>query len=155
MICTSGGQNDAGLFEVNLRDERWLPFEGQGAISTWTLTLDPRDNTFDVSTITDIILHLRYTAAPGSTRNRTRRHHAACDEPLRILVSVGNAFSDAYYAFFNPTDTTTTTPPPPTLTLTLTPAIFPFSNLGTPTVNDVVLYIACATAVDAGNIRRT
>ena len=29
----------AGMFETNLRDERFLPFEGAGAISSWTLTL--------------------------------------------------------------------------------------------------------------------
>jgi hypothetical protein len=53
VIATSSGQNDGGLFEVNLRDERWLPFEGQGAVSTWNLTLDPRDNDFDLSTVAD------------------------------------------------------------------------------------------------------
>src|ERR1051326_8666683 len=34
-VVTSSGQNDAGLFEVNLRDARNLPFEYAGAISTW------------------------------------------------------------------------------------------------------------------------
>src|SRR5206468_47042 len=29
-IVTSSGQNDSGLFETNLRDERYLPFEGAG-----------------------------------------------------------------------------------------------------------------------------
>jgi len=52
--------SDSGLFEVNLRDERWLPFEGQGAVSAWSLTLDPRDNNFDLSSVTDVVLHIRY-----------------------------------------------------------------------------------------------
>jgi hypothetical protein len=60
-IVTSGGSNDNGMFETNLRDERFLPFEGAGAISTWTLSL-PQIRTFDYSTITDVILHVRYTA---------------------------------------------------------------------------------------------
>src|SRR5205085_11299555 len=64
-IATSSGQNDSGLFETNLRDERWLPFEGQGAVSAWTLELDPESNNFDLSTITDVILHVRYTARAG------------------------------------------------------------------------------------------
>src|SRR5205085_719318 len=34
-IATSTAQSDAGLFELNLHDERYLPFEGQGAISEW------------------------------------------------------------------------------------------------------------------------
>ena len=39
VIVTSGGSNDSGMFETNLRDERFLPFEGAGAISTWNLSL--------------------------------------------------------------------------------------------------------------------
>jgi len=42
VIITSSGTNDSGMFETNLRDERFLPFEGAGAISTWTLTLPPK-----------------------------------------------------------------------------------------------------------------
>lgn len=38
-IATSGGQNDSGLFELNFRDERYLPFEGAGAISRWRIEL--------------------------------------------------------------------------------------------------------------------
>jgi hypothetical protein len=41
-IVTSGASNDSGLFETNLRDERFLPFEGAGAVSTWQLDL-PKD----------------------------------------------------------------------------------------------------------------
>jgi hypothetical protein len=32
-ITTSSAQNDSGLFELNFRDEWYLPFEGAGAIS--------------------------------------------------------------------------------------------------------------------------
>ncbi|MGE3141673.1 MAG: insecticidal toxin protein, partial [Thermoleophilia bacterium] len=68
-IVTSSAQNDSGLFEPNLRDDRYLPFEGSGAIAEWQLTLpgtgrtDPRQ--FDYGTISDVILHLRYTAREG------------------------------------------------------------------------------------------
>ena len=34
-IATSSGQNDAGVFEFGFRDERYMPFEGAGATSTW------------------------------------------------------------------------------------------------------------------------
>jgi hypothetical protein len=50
------------MFETNLRDERFLPFEGAGAISTWTLTLPPQLRPFDYMTISDVFLHIRYTA---------------------------------------------------------------------------------------------
>lgn len=62
VIVTSGAANDSGMFETNLRDERFLPFEGGGAISTWQLTLPSAIRAFDYSTISDVILHVRYTA---------------------------------------------------------------------------------------------
>ena len=64
------GQNDSGLFETNLRDERYLPFEGAGAISQWRLRLPTTFPAFDHDTITDVILHLRYTARDGRERLR-------------------------------------------------------------------------------------
>jgi hypothetical protein len=67
-IVTSSGQNDAGLFEPNLRDERYLPFEGAGAISEWRLELPKEFRQFDYDTISDVVLHLRYTAREGGGR---------------------------------------------------------------------------------------
>jgi hypothetical protein len=69
-IVTSSGQNDNGLFETNLRDERYLPFEGSGVISEWQLELpaNPSKNDpcqFDYETISEVILHLHYTAREG------------------------------------------------------------------------------------------
>jgi hypothetical protein len=61
-IVTSSGTADSGMFETNLRDERFLPFEGAGAISTWNLSLPAELATFDYTTISDVILHIRYTA---------------------------------------------------------------------------------------------
>ncbi|HEY5813978.1 MAG TPA: hypothetical protein VIT23_15155, partial [Terrimicrobiaceae bacterium] len=69
-IVTSSAQSDTGLFETNLRDERYLPFENSGTISQWQLELpanpskdDPMQ--FDYDTISDVILHIRYTAREG------------------------------------------------------------------------------------------
>lgn len=64
-IATSHGQNDTGLFELNFRDERYLPFEGAGAVSRWHLELPRERNAFDLNTITDVILRLHYTARDG------------------------------------------------------------------------------------------
>jgi Tc toxin complex TcA C-terminal TcB-binding domain len=41
VIVTSSGTADSGMFETNLKDERFLPFEGHGAISAWKLSLPP------------------------------------------------------------------------------------------------------------------
>jgi hypothetical protein len=69
-IVTSSAQNDSGLFETNLRDERYLPFENSGVISEWQLQLPANPSKgepcqFDYETIADVIFQIRYTAREG------------------------------------------------------------------------------------------
>ncbi len=64
-IATSSCQNDSGLFELNFRDERYLPFEGAGVISEWQLELPKELRQFDYNTISDVVIHMRYTAREG------------------------------------------------------------------------------------------
>jgi hypothetical protein len=64
-IATSSAQNDNGLFEFNFHDERYLPFEGSGAVSLWRVDLPKEFRAFDYDTITDVLLHVRYTARQG------------------------------------------------------------------------------------------
>jgi hypothetical protein len=61
-VVTGGASSDSGMFETNLRDERFLPFEGCGAIGTWRLELLRMYRQFDYGTISDVVLTLRYTA---------------------------------------------------------------------------------------------
>ncbi len=65
-IATSHAQNDSGMFELSFNDERFLPFEGAGAVSQWTIDLPVEHNQFDFNTISDVVLHVRYSAEPGS-----------------------------------------------------------------------------------------
>ncbi len=67
-IAVSTGQNDSGVFDLNFRDERYIPFEGAGAISRWRLELPDQFRQFDYDTITDVIMHLRYTAVEGGDK---------------------------------------------------------------------------------------
>ena len=39
-----------------------MPFEGAGAISSWQLSLPRSFRQFNYSTITDVIIHISYTA---------------------------------------------------------------------------------------------
>ncbi len=66
-IAASSSQNDSGVFELNFRDERYLPFEGAGAISSWRLELPGEVRQFDYNTISDVVLHLKYTAREGGS----------------------------------------------------------------------------------------
>jgi hypothetical protein len=69
-VALSSGLNDGGMFELNFGDRRYLPFERTGAVSNWRLSMPPQTNPFDFTTITDIILTLRYTALDGGAKFR-------------------------------------------------------------------------------------
>src|SRR6185369_908410 len=75
-IVTSTGQDDSGVFELDFRDDRYLPFEGAGVISSWRLELPANFRQFDYDTISDAVLHIRYTARDGG-------------EPLKNAVTAG------------------------------------------------------------------
>jgi hypothetical protein len=64
-IATSSGMKDDGLFELKFDDQRYLPFEGAGAISSWHLGLNSNVPQFDLDSISDVIIHVRYTAREG------------------------------------------------------------------------------------------
>ncbi len=53
-IVTSSAQSDSGLFETNLRDDKYLPFEGAGAISKWRIELPNGIPQFDFETISTL-----------------------------------------------------------------------------------------------------
>jgi hypothetical protein len=120
-IVTSSGRDDSGLFETNLRDERYLPFEGAGAISRWRIEL-PRPNAtssvepyalplFDYRTISELVLHLRYTARDGGQAFREAVNGGSgslADSGLvwNVGFSVKNVFSDEWFRFLNAGTTT-------------------------------------------------
>src|SRR6266567_8595574 len=104
-IATSSGQNDSGLFELNFRDERYLPFEYRGVVSRWRIELPQENNYFDLDTLTDAVLHLNYTARDGGA---ALREAAARDARGRLpgdglrLFDVRHDFPDAWPALRRP-----------------------------------------------------
>jgi hypothetical protein len=64
-VATSRPGPDAGLFELRFDDERYLPFEGAGAISTWRIELRQSDNAVDLGELGDLVLTLSYSARAG------------------------------------------------------------------------------------------
>lgn len=101
-IATSGGQNDSGLFELNFRDERYLPFEFLGAVSRWRIELPLENNAFDFDTLSDVVLNLNYTAREGGAMlRRAASESAECR--LRggrwSFFDVRHEFPDAWQLF--------------------------------------------------------
>ncbi len=67
-IALSDGVDDDGLFTFSFHDDRYLPFEGTGAISRWTLEFtadDPEERRRVGERVTDMIVGVHYTAMAG------------------------------------------------------------------------------------------
>jgi hypothetical protein len=146
-ITTSSGQNDSGLFALNFNDERYLPFEGAGVISTWRLSVPQETNAFDFETISDVIFNLKYTARDGGESLRAIARAAAvlppgsapgatadggAQSPLPRQTTLARAFSlrhefpSDWYNFLHPPDSV----PDQTMAINLTQDRFPFRYRG-------------------------
>lgn len=109
-ISLSSGRDDGGVFELSLQDDRYLPFEGLGAISDWKLQLPEKLRLFNYRTISDVILTVRHTAKRGgelfATQVSSKIAQAldALKTPGRTngtfqLASVRHDFPDVWYRF--------------------------------------------------------
>lgn len=139
-VVTSTGQNDGGLFDTNLRDERYLPFEGAGVVSLWKIELPPDTNAFDTSTLTDVVVHLRYTARDGGEAMKSLARQAlklaytappqapqTLSPPVATRLFIASQdFSDEFYRFLNPDPSQTGQ----SFTLDLSDPRFPFHAPG-------------------------
>jgi len=106
-IATSTAQNDAGVFQLNFRDDRYMPFEGAGAISSWKLSLPKRFRQFDYSTINDVIVHISYTAEYDELfRDKVEEQNDAIEgtlinifknKPLSRAISLRQEFSTDFH----------------------------------------------------------
>lgn len=144
-VATSSAQNDSGLFEVNFHDERYLPFEGAGVISTWHILLPKDANAFDFESISDVILNLKYTARDGGAMLRDVARAAAVipapttqPAPGTVPVefpgqpnlvryfSLKHEFPTDWYRFLHPVDQATSQ----TMVIALTIERFPYIYRG-------------------------
>lgn len=121
-IATSAANADGGVFELSFRDERFLPFEGAGAVSVWKLELPDQFRSFDYDTIPDVILHMQYTATEDrdasptglqarvtgeltSTLNDWIGAIASSATPLARAFSMKEEFSTQLHRFLHPSGT--------------------------------------------------
>jgi hypothetical protein len=133
---------DYGLFETTLHyiitDDRYLPFELAGAISSWQIELSQAANTFDFQTVSDVVVQINYTARNGGSQLAIAATHAlpAPPPPQVALFRSSIDFASQWGPFITPTGAA------PTLTWALTPAIFPFTpKAGTITITQAMLFL--------------
>ncbi len=128
IIVTSSGANDSGMFETNLRDDRFLPFEGAGAIGTWNLSLPNQIRVFDYSTISDVILHIHYTAREAgdplgsqATKELAQMLDTAGQSGQTLMFCLRYDFPTEWSAFINGTGA---------FQVTLEKSFFPYTGTG-------------------------
>ncbi|MCG8475658.1 MAG: neuraminidase-like domain-containing protein [Cytophagales bacterium] len=104
-IATSHAQTDPGLFELNFRDDRYLPFEGAGVISDWKISLPLENNAFDFNSISDVILHFNYTARDGGSTLAVpalEELQSLIPESSVKLLSLKHDFPNSWHQLFYP-----------------------------------------------------
>jgi len=101
-ISASSAQNDAGMFEFNFRDERYLPFEGAGAInSEWQLDLPSKIRSFDYDSISDVLITMNYTALDGDRASaETDIVNTLSANELSRIVSLKYEFPNSWHQLF-------------------------------------------------------
>lgn len=165
-ICTSTGVNDYGLFELNLRDDRYLPFEYAGAISSWSLTMPKIFRQFNYNSISDVIFHVRYTAREGGEELQLA---VETELQAKILEAVQMAegqtgmgklfqlrrdFPEAFYKLTRPP----TANAPQQISVKLTPSHLPYMFVAAKsiTLNKMAIFVRVQLgykqAVNAGNL---
>lgn len=96
------------MFVFDFGDERFLPFEGAGAVSEWTLELPAANNRFDLATVSDVVLHLHYSAsrAPVAALADAARANVEANLPAAgvQLLDLKSSFGTAWRRFFVPAD---------------------------------------------------
>ncbi|WP_437587187.1 hypothetical protein [Sorangium sp. So ce1000] len=125
VIATSGGVNDAGLFEPNLRDERYLPFEGAGVLGTYKIELPAANNRFDIAAVSDVILHIRYTARSNGTLAAAAKTYYHDHPPVRRRLFSLRSELPAEWARFMAAPSNNNVPQQ--LSIPLTPEMFPYA----------------------------
>lgn len=58
-------EKNNGLFELRYDSDRYLPFEGTGAISRWKLELNGKQGSLNLNELLSVSINLKYTAVQG------------------------------------------------------------------------------------------
>jgi hypothetical protein len=98
------GEKNNGLFELRFDDERYLPFENTGAVSTWRLELNGKKNSYNINALRDVIINLKYTAEQGGQIFASVVKGLLKPYPTARFFDVVQEFPDEWAAFLEEDD---------------------------------------------------
>jgi hypothetical protein len=101
-IALSRGTDDGTIAGVT-EEDRYLPFEGTGAISSWRLELPLGSNRIDFSTIADVVITITYSALAGGKVFRDAVvGELGSGYAGQASVALQQRYPDAWARFLNP-----------------------------------------------------
>jgi hypothetical protein len=109
IAISSGSPHQTGVFDLGFggsTGESYGPFEGAGAVSSWRVRLPNTLRPFDYDTITDVLLHLRYTALDGgdalgrvALEAAQKKFTTATSSPLAVAIDLRSDYPAEWNGF--------------------------------------------------------
>ena len=101
-VSLSAPIQTSGLFELRLDDPLLLPFEGSGVEATWVLEMGRGANRIDFSTLSDVLMTVRYTAKDDAGYRQRVIARLETGVQGRAFYGMAQSFPDSWYHFHNP-----------------------------------------------------
>jgi hypothetical protein len=102
-IAVSNETNAAGvhIVEFSFAEDRYLPFEGTGAVSQWEIRMPQETNHFNFELITDLVITVTYTALDGGKTFRDKVQEMLAGNKLlgAVYIDLAATFPDAWTEF--------------------------------------------------------
>ena len=114
----SDGEDNNGLFDLRYDDDRYLPFEGTGAVSMWRLELPGRHAGYHLNEVRDVVVNVRYTAQQGDAAFTGAVKGLLRPYPAQRYIDVAGEFPDEWVGFLDSAENED-------LVLPISPELFP------------------------------
>ena len=103
LIAIDSPYNDTGLFVLNYDDPMYLPFEGLGVATNWTLELPAATNRFNFDTIVDVFFTIDYTALHDERYKNLVISGLGNELSSEVVINLRTNYPDHWYHIKNPT----------------------------------------------------
>ncbi|KAK6334785.1 putative Insecticidal toxin complex protein TccB2 [Orbilia javanica] len=97
-VVLSSARDDIG--RIDSPADRYNPFEGAGCISTWSFELPTAMHNFDYSTITDVVMTIRYTSLDGGDKLKEVASGVVADY-IKAIRDASSLDGEGLFTFFD------------------------------------------------------